>query len=60
MDLARKPLRNDARAAGGYKLPKTMIMRALVRLLMSLDVDPSGVKTEDELLERIGRATKKI
>jgi hypothetical protein len=34
-------------------------MRALVRLLMTLDIDPSGIKTEDELLERILQAIKK-
>ena len=50
---------NDSRATGGYKLPKTMIMRALVRFLMTLDVDPTGIKTEDELLERILKATRK-
>ncbi len=59
LDRVLQELGNDARATGGYKLPKTMIMRALVRLLMRLDVDPSGVKTEDELLERILQATKK-
>ncbi len=59
LDRVLQELGNDARATGGYKLPKTMIMRSLVRLLMTLDVDPSGVKTEDELLERILRATKK-
>ena len=53
LDRVLQELGNDARATGGYKLPKTMIMRALVRLLMTLNVDPSGVKTEDELLERI-------
>jgi hypothetical protein len=60
LDRVLQELGNDARATGGYKIPKTMIMRALVRLLMSLNVDPSGVKTEDELLERILQATKKV
>lgn len=59
LDRVLQELGNDARAAGGYKLPKTMIMRALIRLLMTLDIDPSGVKTEEELLERITQATKK-
>jgi hypothetical protein len=59
LDRVLQELGNDARATGGYKLPKTMIMRALVRLLMTLDLDPSGVKTEDELLERILQAVKK-
>lgn len=47
------------RATGGYKIPKTMIMSALISLPMQLDVDPSGVKTEEELLERILEAFKK-
>ena len=59
LDRVLQTLGNNARATGGYKIPKTMIMRALVRLLMSLDVDPSAVKTEDELLERIVQAVKK-
>ncbi|OIN95612.1 hypothetical protein AUJ66_08805 [Candidatus Desantisbacteria bacterium CG1_02_38_46] len=40
-------------AKGGSKLPKTVIMRALVRLLMELKIDVSGVKTEEEFLERL-------
>ena len=60
LDRALQELGNDARATGGYKIPKTMIMRALVRLLMRLDVDPSGVKSEEELLERILQAVKKF
>lgn len=60
LDRVLQELGNDARATGGYKLPKTMIMRALVRLLMELELDPSGVKTEDELLERIKEAVKKL
>lgn len=46
----------EAKAGKGYKLPKTMIVRALIRLLGELDVDVSGVKTEEELLERMMRA----
>ena len=59
LDRVLQELGNDARATGGYKIPKTMIMRALVRLLMELDVDPSGIKTEDELLERLVQAIGK-
>lgn len=59
LDRVLQELGNNARATGGYKIPKTMIMRALVRLLMRLDVDPSGIRTEDELLERILQATMK-
>ncbi len=59
LDRVLQELGNNARATGGYKIPKTMIMRALVRLLMRLDVDPSGIRTEDELLERILQAIRK-
>ena len=59
LDRVLQELGNDARATGGYKIPKTMIMRARVRLLMRLDVDPSGIKTEDELLERLVQAIGK-
>ena len=38
---------------GGSKLPKTVIMRALIRMLMELEVDVSGVRTEEEFLERL-------
>lgn len=43
-------------AKGGSKLPKTVIMRALIRMLMELDVDFSGVRTEEEFLERLRRS----
>ena len=59
LDRVLQELGNDARASGGYKLPKTMIMRALVRLLMTLEVDPSGVRSEDELLDRILKSIDK-
>lgn len=59
LDRVLQELGNNSRATGGYKIPKTMIMRALVRLLMTLDIDPSGIKTEEELLERIQQAVKK-
>jgi len=38
---------------GGSKLPKTAIMRALIRLLVELDVDVSGIKTEEEFLDSL-------
>lgn len=48
-----------SRKSGGYKLPKTEIIRALIRVLMKLNVDVTGVKDEDELVERIMKAVKK-
>lgn len=49
----------EAKAGGGYKLPKTMILRALVRLMAELDVDVDGVRTEEELLDRLVAAVKR-
>lgn len=49
----------EAKATRGYKLPKTLIMRALVRMMGELDVDVSGVRSEDELLERLLKAKQK-
>jgi len=43
-------------AKGGSKLPKTVILRALVRMLMELDIDVTGVKTEEEFLERLRKS----
>ena len=47
---------NLARAQGGYKLPKTLIIRSLIRLLQNVDIDLRGVKTEDEFYARLARA----
>ena len=49
----------ESRSTGGYKLAKTEIIRALIKVLMKLKVDVSGVKDEDELVERIMSAIKK-
>ncbi len=38
---------------GGSKIPKTVILRALIRMFMELDVDLAGVRTEEEFLERL-------
>ncbi len=46
-----------ARSTGGMKLRKTEILRALIRLLLELDIDVDGVKDEDEFLARLRKAT---
>ncbi len=48
----------EAKATKGYKLPKTLIVRALVRMMGEMDVDVSGVKTEEELIERLLQAPR--
>jgi len=48
-----------SKMTGGYKIPNTAIVRACLKALMELDVDPSGLKNEDELKDRILRAKVK-
>ena len=38
---------------GGSQMPIGDVLRALIRLLQHLDVNVSGVKTEDQLLQRL-------
>ncbi|OPX21458.1 MAG: hypothetical protein B1H03_06570 [Planctomycetales bacterium 4484_113] len=49
----------DAKFSGGASLRITQILRALVKAGMKLDVDVSGVKDEEELLDRIIAAIQK-
>ena len=44
---------------GGVRISKGAILRSLVRLLQQLEVDVSGVKVEDQLLQRLQDAVKK-
>ena len=48
--------------SGGHKLPKTRIFRGLARVLKELirskKIDLSGVKTEEEFMERLMEAFK--
>ena len=43
----------------GYKLPRSYIIRALINVCMRLDIEVGGVKTEEELQERIVNAIKR-
>lgn len=45
-----------ARSRGGHKLPKTLIIRSLIRLLKELPVNLDEVKTEDQFLEKLRSA----
>jgi len=49
----------DARASGGFRIPKTSIIKACIRAVMELNVDVEGVKTEEDLVKRIRQAIKK-
>ena len=59
LDRMLQEFGSNARAAGGYKIPKTTIIRALIRLLMTLEVDLSGVRTEEDLLRSLLLAIRK-
>ena len=41
------------KSSGGYKLPKSYIIRALLDAAMNLKIDVSKVKSEEELVGRI-------
>ena len=43
----------------GYKLPRSYIIRSLINVIMKLDINVEGVRTEKDLEERILRAIEK-
>ncbi len=45
--------------SGGHKIANTVIVRSALRLLMDLDLDISGVKSEEELESRMKDAAKR-
>ncbi len=49
----------ECKRTGGHKLANTEIVRSLIRLMMDLDVDIPGIKTEEELETRIKEAAKR-
>jgi hypothetical protein len=58
MEKWLQDLSTSMKSAGGYKLPKSYIIRALLDAVMHLNIDPTQVKTEEELAKRILRAIK--
>lgn len=56
LDAAINDVGYRARATGGARLAKTEVIRAACRLLLELKPDLTGVKSEDELLERLRTA----
>jgi hypothetical protein len=58
MESWLQSLSNEMKASGGYKLPKSYILRSLLNAVMELKVDVSGVKTEKELERRFLEAIK--
>lgn len=58
MDMWVQSLSHEMKASGGYKLPKSFILRSLINAMMKLKVDVGGVRTEEELEKRFLRAIK--
>lgn len=59
MEVWLQDLGNRMKASGGYKLPKSYVIRALLDALKELDIDVTGVKTEVELSKRIHDAIRR-
>lgn len=60
MEYWLQGLSNEMKASGGYKLPKSYILRSLLNAAMELNVDVSEVKTETELTKRFIDAVKRF
>ena len=58
-ELWLQNLSNEMKATGGYKLPKSYVIRSMINALMKLKIDVSGVKSEKDLEEKIVEAIKK-
>ena len=58
MESWLQELSSQMKSSGGYKLPKSYIIRALLDAAMNLKIDVSNVKTEEELVKRIKSAIK--
>lgn len=52
----------EVRKSGGYKLPKTLILRGLARVLQEMvaakKIDLCEVKTEEDFVERLRQAMR--
>ena len=56
--LSLEKLSLRAKATGGKKFSNTMITRATLKALMNTNLDVSGVRSEEELIERVKEAFK--
>lgn len=51
---------NTMKVTGGYKLPKSYVIRSVIGAVMKLRIDVQGVKSEGELMRRILRAIREF
>ena len=59
LDKVLEDIGIEARSSGGFKIPKTTVVRALIRIAKIIQPDFAGVKTEQEVLERLMEAVKR-
>jgi hypothetical protein len=59
MEVWFQNLSNEMKATGGYKLPKSYILRSILNSIMKLEIDVSGIKTEKDLEKKILEALKR-
>jgi len=59
MDEWLYKLSSEMKATGGYKLPKTYIIRAIINAVMKLKINLNEIRDEKELEKRIEDAIKK-
>ena len=52
-DAYLENLASTAKFSGGRKISKTRLIEAMVRALSTTELDVRGVKTDEELLERV-------
>ena len=58
-DAYLESLASTAKFTGGRKLSKTKLVEAMVKVFRASDLDVRGVRTEEELLERLGAQVRK-
>jgi hypothetical protein len=58
MESWLRTLSDEMKATGGYKLPKSYILRSLINAAMKLNIDVSGVKSEADLEKRFEDAIR--
>ena len=58
MEAWLQDLSSKMKSGGGYKLPKSYIIRALLNAAMQLNIDVTGIKTEEELVKRLLKAIR--
>lgn len=49
-------LSNTMKATGGYKLPKSYLIRGVLNAVMELDINIKGIKNEKQFKSKIIRA----